>query len=320
MQTTNTDAVPSLTDEKILDEFEQRAMMLRDAAGTPKLDGVRVIEGVRALLSASKPAAPIGKLWATGKPGNYAFAPAADAPVIPYVGMDVYAASPAAPAQSGEPVAWFIADDNGEVYRATGYEHERDQWRAVGHEVHPLYAAPQPSQPVEAGETCKCRRLGDWRGFHHPLCDQASEQSAVVLDDERAAKTKCTQCCGLGYYRGKWPFDWSVTCEICQGKGQVRAASPQPAVCATCKGRGMIGGPSYYAPDEGGEPCPDCTIAQLVTQTERALTDAQRKSVWWAVLTAEADEPEPGSLMHRRAQDLRALLTAAQSASGGDRE
>lgn len=48
---------------------------------------------------------------------------------------------------------------------------------------------------------------------------------------------------------------------------QARAASPQPAVCATCKGHGMIGGPSYYAPDEGGEPCPDCTIAQPVEQT-----------------------------------------------------
>ncbi|HCW20301.1 MAG TPA: hypothetical protein DHL02_20625, partial [Achromobacter sp.] len=29
--------------------------------------------------------------------------------------------------------------------------------------------------------------------------------------------------------------------------------------CATCNGHGMIGGPSYYAPDEGGEPCPDCS-------------------------------------------------------------
>lgn len=46
-----------------------------------------------------------------------------------------------APAEQ-KPVAWFIADDNGEVYRATGYEHERDQWRAVGHEVYPLYASP----------------------------------------------------------------------------------------------------------------------------------------------------------------------------------
>jgi hypothetical protein len=29
--------------------------------------------------------------------------------------------------------------------------------------------------------------------------------------------------------------------------------------CGTCNGNGMIGGPSFYAPDEGGEPCPDCS-------------------------------------------------------------
>lgn len=49
--------------------------------------------------------------------------------------------------------------------------------------------------------------------------------------------------------------------------------------------------------------------AQVAT---RQLTDEQRKSIWWAVLTAEADEPTPGSLMHRRAQDLRALLATQQ--------
>jgi hypothetical protein len=48
-----------------------------------------------------------------------------------------------APAVDAQPIAWFIADDNGEVYRSTGYEHERDQWRAVGHEVFPLYASAQ---------------------------------------------------------------------------------------------------------------------------------------------------------------------------------
>ncbi|MFP3556387.1 hypothetical protein SB861_37590 [Paraburkholderia sp. SIMBA_049] len=42
-----------LTDEQILDEFERRAMSLRDSCGTPTVDGVRVIEGVRALLRAS---------------------------------------------------------------------------------------------------------------------------------------------------------------------------------------------------------------------------------------------------------------------------
>lgn len=50
-----------------------------------------------------------------------------------------------APAVDAQPVAWFIADDNGEVYRATGYEHERDQWRAVGHAVFSLYDTP-PSE------------------------------------------------------------------------------------------------------------------------------------------------------------------------------
>jgi hypothetical protein len=33
----------------------------------------------------------------------------------------------------------------------------------------------------------------------------------------------------------------------------------QKALCETCKGQGMIGGPSYREPDEGGVPCPDCS-------------------------------------------------------------
>lgn len=43
------------------------------------------------------------------------------------------------------------------------------------------------------------------------------------------------------------------------------AAYPQPQpVCPTCSGHGMIGGPSFYAPDEGGVPCPDCNQPQPV--------------------------------------------------------
>jgi hypothetical protein len=44
----------ALTDEAILDEFERRAMKLRDFMGYPNPDGVRVIEGVRAILAANK--------------------------------------------------------------------------------------------------------------------------------------------------------------------------------------------------------------------------------------------------------------------------
>lgn len=35
------------------------------------------------------------------------------------------------------------------------------------------------------------------------------------------------------------------------------------AVCKTCNDNGLIGGPSFYAPDEGGVPCPDCTPAPV---------------------------------------------------------
>jgi len=44
-----------------------------------------------------------------------------------------------------------------------------------------------------------------------------------------------------------------------------RMLAPSPTVvggeaskCATCNGHGIIGGPSYYSPDEGGVDCPDC--------------------------------------------------------------
>ncbi|WP_240655629.1 hypothetical protein [Paraburkholderia phosphatilytica] len=47
--------------------------------------------------------------------------------------------------------------------------------------------------------------------------------------------------------------------------------------CATCNGNGMIGGPSYYAPDEGGVPCPDCTPAPSPVSgaDERAAFEAK---------------------------------------------
>lgn len=36
------------------------------------------------------------------------------------------------------------------------------------------------------------------------------------------------------------------------------AAAPTPPACASCGGKGWIGGPSFYSPGEGGGPCPDC--------------------------------------------------------------
>lgn len=47
----------------------------------------------------------------------------------------------------------------------------------------------------------------------------------------------------------------------------------EPPKCSTCDDRGIIGGPSYYSPDEGGEPCPDC--APIGPLPPAALADAR---------------------------------------------
>jgi hypothetical protein len=152
-----------------------------------------------ALLSASKPAAPvdIAQLaldWVeTAKKALRTAPSAADGYYNGY--HDALAASPAAPAQSGEPVAqqsvaYRCPDCAGAgVYaKASVLPEPPDVTCTHCNGRGTLYAATQPSQTAQSGETCKCRRLGDWDGStHHPLCDKAPAQSAVVLDDERAA-------------------------------------------------------------------------------------------------------------------------------------
>lgn len=51
----------------------------------------------------------------------------------------------------------------------------------------------------------------------------------------------------------------------------------QPSKCPTCNGNGLIGGPSFHAPDEGGVPCPDCSQASV-----------KQEPVAWAVYVAAA--------------------------------
>lgn len=53
-----------------------------------------------------------------------------------------------------------------------------------------------------------------------------------------------------------------TNCRHCGGPDNVLCAGQckqQAPLCATCNDNGLIGGPSYYAPDEGGAPCPDCS-------------------------------------------------------------
>lgn len=55
---------------------------------------------------------------------------------------------------------------------------------------------------------------------------------------------------------------------------EVRGMRP---VCLTCDDHGWIGGPSFYEPDEGGEPCPDCTSSPAApAAAERAPVADER--------------------------------------------
>lgn len=58
--------------------------------------------------------------------------------------------------------------------------------------------------------------------------------------------------------------------------GPGTSAAPQPPACKTCNDIGMIGGPSYYAPDEGGVPCPDCSAPQPPVAVQEPVAFALR--------------------------------------------
>lgn len=49
----------------------------------------------------------------------------------------------------------------------------------------------------------------------------------------------------------------------------VASAAPAAPSCPTCIDRGLIGGPSFYAPDEGGVPCPDCAAPGVSTVEDK---------------------------------------------------
>ncbi|MGL4692201.1 MAG: hypothetical protein ACRCWE_08765 [Stenotrophomonas maltophilia] len=56
-------------------------------------------------------------------------------------------------------------------------------------------------------------------------------------------------------------------------KSALAARQPLPR-CLTCGDRGWIGGPSFYAPDEGGEQCPDCTPLETIAARQPGAQEA----------------------------------------------
>lgn len=79
------------------------------------------------------------------------------------------------------------------------------------------------------------------------------------------------------------PGDWNgavpVVAELERLRGRVAALESR--VCRTCDGHGMIGGPSYSQPDEGGEPCPECAGWLLRKQAEAVEAFAEWADPHW---------------------------------------
>ena len=198
----------------------------------------------------------------------------------------------------------------------------------------PALLAASPVEQPEAAPFANCQfRVCDLPGqcrtegaCHHP---KPSADAAAAQGDERAAFEAWylhdmpheTYLLKRSHQHPEMYDDDSV--EDAWTGWQARAAASQPAAAAgqeaavyqilTEEGA-WLDVPHKIYERKKSDPALTRVVytappAQVAT---RQLTDEQRKSIWWAVLTAEADEPTPGSLMHRRAQDLRAILATQQ--------
>jgi hypothetical protein len=245
----------------------------------------------------------------------------------------------AAPAQSGEPVAW--------MYRCWDTVHlERNQidhyYSVDQGETYvkgiPLYATPQSSQPVEAGEPVENIRFdfinSDGREdskviSHDEMRERYAEMykaahsnfgaptpSAVVLDDERAAEIEPAAYLvqGLNGHNEEYASVWIKRANADAAAAAIFRASITPLVQARAASP-QATDQRCYAPGcyqwDGTDSC-TCQKAAATqpAQTERALTDDLLVDLFYA---AQSD-------ITKFRIKARALLTAAQPASGGEQQ
>lgn len=208
----------------------------------------------------------------------------------------------------GEPVAWLVCSTNSDgtssleyaaPWQEAAHEHINDAITEHGIEdaaswvVRPAYLAAPPA----------------------PLVDKA--------DDMRQRLQK--QCSAWGtYWRASDSHGVELTMpqavELLENALGVEVEIKHNG-CTTCDGNGMIGGPSYYSPDEGGVPCPDCAapVAQPAAEAEQA--EAPSDARWWSppdsfaknwLTNGAALHPLTVNLVVRFARALATKLAAAE--------
>ena len=181
-----------------------------------------------------------------------------------------------------DPIGWYTEDHLDDKSATTYSWTVAERWVEKGWPVSPLYAAP---------------------------VSEAKAQGVVIPDVNAAAKALCNRhaiICGVDAddQWKEYSQDFIADAETVLANARLNAAPVQQPKCKTCNDNGRIGGPSFYAPDEGGEPCPDCSAP------------VQQVSVpdGWRELAKRADDflyslPETDGVLRLRA-DLCSMLAA----------
>lgn len=196
-----------------------------------------------------------------------------------------------------EPVAWAGAIEYGVPLLMV----EPQNWKAT-----PLYAAPVSE--------AKAQGVVQW--------PDADEIMQMAFEEGQPADDASGYCFELE------EFDLFID-RLMSEVARLNAAPVQQPKCKTCDDNGRIGGPSFYAPDEGGEPCPDCSAPvqqvsapdgwRLVTtdwlkRIHRDL-DACQKLIW---ANLRGCDPSYYEDAQERLREIDAMLAAAPAAPAAD--
>lgn len=135
-----------------------------------------------------------------------------------------------------EPIGWYTEDHLDDKSATTYSWTVAERWVGKGWPVSPLYAAPVSE--------AKAQGVVQW--------PEADEIMQMAFEEGQPADDASGYCFELE------EFDLFIE-RLMSEVARLNAASVQQPKCKTCNDNGRIGGPSFYAPDEGGEPCPDCS-------------------------------------------------------------
>ena len=172
-----------------------------------------------------------------------------------------------------EPIGWYTEDHLDDKSATTYSWTVAERWVEKGWPVSPLYAAPVSE--------AKAQGVVQW--------PEADEIMQMAFEEGHPADD------ASGYYFELEEFDLFIE-RLMSEVARLNAAPVQQPKCKTCDDNGRIGGPSFYAPDEGGEPCPDCSapVQQVSVPAWMASSRAFADRLYMAGWRDHADAQHSG--------------------------